>query len=94
MFKLQRTHHSYESAVLLQGYLESLLSTVESLQQGVADLSSSESSLAARLDQAYGESDALKQDAAATAVSDLYKVGAANKLGCQCLHHAVEPAIA
>jgi hypothetical protein len=64
--------------VLLQGYLASLSSTVESLQQGTADMAASSSSLADKLSQAYGEADQRKQDAAATKVSDAYKVCSAH----------------
>ncbi|WIA22838.1 hypothetical protein OEZ86_009786 [Tetradesmus obliquus] len=55
------------------GYLSSLASTVDSLQQGVADMAAASSSMSDRLGQAFGEADQRKQDAATTKVSDAYK---------------------
>jgi hypothetical protein len=62
------------SAVLLQGHLASLTSTVDSLQQSVADMAAPSSTLLASLDQAYGDADATKQGAATTGVSVAYTV--------------------
>jgi hypothetical protein len=72
----------------LQGYLASLASTVESLQQGIGDMSAASSSLSDKLSQAFGESDQRKQDAATTRVSDAYKVQVSVNCGvfsCNCL---------
>jgi hypothetical protein len=60
--------------VLLQGYLASLTSTVDSLQQSVADMAAASSALSTSLDHAYGEADQTKQGAAATGVSVAYTV--------------------
>jgi hypothetical protein len=59
---------------LLQGYIASLASTIDSLEQGITAMSASSSSLAGKLSQAYGEADQRKQDAAGTKVSDTFKV--------------------